>query len=248
MISCHTRMDTLDILSVIYTEEEDVQYISPGRKLNTLIADHVRPLPQVAPVPLPPIAIVTEMITAKTGISGTGIDRRNIKSISFIARSATAITCIIDMQIQDSFARHARLVLGLSSSVASAVKNTGVAGMPLWKKGESGNPKGRPRKRLFDDYLREALSAKRGAAAKRLVERLIGEASMGNVQALKLVCERIGGKPKNAEDAAVSNGDELTLVQVRAKLAELLSRPEVKRNLQSLLTGSEEEPKADVLQ
>ena len=120
--------------------------------------------------------------------------------------------------------------------------------MALWKKGESGNLKGRPRKRLFDDYLREALAAKRGAAAKRLVERLIGEAALGNVQAMKLVCERIGGKPRTAEDAAVVNGDELTLSQVRTKLAELLSRPEVKRNLQSLLAGSDAEPKTDVLQ
>jgi len=115
-----------------------------------------------------------------------------------------------------------------------------------WQKGQSGNPAGRSkRRRLFDDHLREALSAKRGAAAKRLVERLIGEAAMGNI---KLVCERIGGKPKNAEDAAITNGDELTLEQVRTKLAALLSRPEVRRNLQSLLAGSSDEPKTDVVQ
>jgi hypothetical protein len=63
-----------------------------------------------------------------------------------------------------------------------------------------------------------------------------------------LVCERIGGKPKNAEDAAITNGDELTLEQVRTKLAALLSRPEVRRNLQSLLAGSSDEPKTDVVQ
>jgi len=95
--------------------------------------------------------------------------------------------------------------------------------------------------------LREALSARRGAPAKRLVERLIGEAAMGNIQALRLVCERIGGKPKNAEDAAVANGDPLTLDQVRARLAELLARPEVRSNLQSLLAGSDE-LKTDVVQ
>jgi HPt (histidine-containing phosphotransfer) domain-containing protein len=117
----------------------------------------------------------------------------------------------------------------------------------MWKKGQSGNPAGRKRKRGLDDYLREALSAKRGATAKRLVERLIGEAATGNVQALKLVCERIGGKPKNPADAAVANGDELSLEQVRAKLAELLSRPEVKRNLQAMLAGSDE-VETDVVQ
>lgn len=116
-----------------------------------------------------------------------------------------------------------------------------------WTKGHSGNPAGRSkRRRLFDDHLREALSAERGAVARRLVERLIGEAAQGNIQALKLVCERIGGKPKNSEEAAIANGDELTLAQVRAKLAEYLSRPEVKRNLQSLLAG--DEPKTDTIQ
>jgi hypothetical protein len=117
-----------------------------------------------------------------------------------------------------------------------------------WVKGQSGNPAGRSkRRRLLDDHLREALSAKRGAVARRLVERLIGEATLGNVQALKLICERIGGKPKNAEDASVANGDELTVEQVRTKLAVLLSRPEVRSNLQALLAGSDE-PKTDVVQ
>jgi hypothetical protein len=117
-----------------------------------------------------------------------------------------------------------------------------------WQKGQSGNPAGRSkRRRLFDDCLREALTAKRGAVAKRLVERLIGEAALGNIQALKLVCERIGGKPKNAEDAAITNGDELTLEQVRTKLATLLARPEVRRNLQSLLAPSDQ-PETDVVQ
>lgn len=109
-----------------------------------------------------------------------------------------------------------------------------------WAKGRSGNPGGRPRKQHFDDYLREALLAKRGAVARRLTERLIGEAAMGNIQALKLIAERIGGKPRTAEDAAVVNGDEVTLVQVRTKLAELLSRPEVKRNLQQMLASSDD--------
>jgi hypothetical protein len=76
---------------------------------------------------------------------------------------------------------------------------------------------------------------------------LIGEAATGSVPALKLICERIGGKPKNSEEAAIANGDELTLDQVRSKLAELLSRPEVHSNLESLLAGSDE-LKTDVVQ
>lgn len=118
--------------------------------------------------------------------------------------------------------------------------------MPRWAKGQSGNVKGRPRKRLFDDYLREALGAKRGAAARALVERLIGEAAKGNVPAIKLIAERIGGKPRSAEEIAAGKGEALTLEQVRAKLAELLARPEVRQSLQSMLTESK--PATDTLQ
>lgn len=114
-----------------------------------------------------------------------------------------------------------------------------------WVKGQSGNPAGRRRKRLFDDHLREALAAKRGASAKALVQRLIGEAIRGNVPALKLIAERIGGKPKSPEEIAANNEPQ-TLEQVRAKLAELLARPEVRRSLQTMLTESK--PETDTVQ
>jgi hypothetical protein len=132
-----------------------------------------------------------------------------------------------------------------------SLKNRSVARripMPRWIKGQSGNPAGRPRKRLFDDYLREALSAKRGAATRALVERLIGEAAKGNVPALKLIAERIGGKPRSAEEIATANNNEaLTLEQVRAKLAELLARPEVRQSLQAML-AADAKPQTETVQ
>src|SRR5215469_4268152 len=87
--------------------------------------------------------------------------------------------------------------------------------------GVSGNPKGRPPKRLFDDRLREALASKRGEKAKVLVEKLIAKAATGNVPALKLVCERVGGKPKPAEVPA-SAESAMTPEQINQKLPELL--------------------------
>ena len=116
-----------------------------------------------------------------------------------------------------------------------------------WAKGRSGNPGGRPRKLSFDDFLREALLTKDAQVAKRLVERLIGEATTGNINAMKLIAERTGGRPQNPEDIALKNGDELTLAQVRTKLAELLSRPGVRESLKSMISGADES-KADVVQ
>jgi len=109
--------------------------------------------------------------------------------------------------------------------------------MAKWQPGESGNLKGRPPKRLFDEHLKQALTAKRSEKAKMLVDKLIVKASTGNVAALKLVCERVGGKPKPPETVPAGN-EAVTLDQVRQKLAELLSNPDVRRTLQTMLGSS----------
>ena len=110
--------------------------------------------------------------------------------------------------------------------------------MAKFQPGESGNPKGRPPKRLFDEHLKQALTAKRSEKAKLLVDKLIVKASTGNVAALKLVCERVGGKPKPSEAVQAGASEAVTLDQVRQKLAELLSNPDVRRTLQTMLGSS----------
>jgi len=111
----------------------------------------------------------------------------------------------------------------------------------LWKPGQSGNPKGRPKKRFIDDYLRERLAAKRGAAARALVERLIAAGLDGDIY------ERTCGRPKTAEEIAIGNNPEaMTLEQVRRRLAELLLLPEVRAQLQALLTAAK--PETDAIQ
>ena len=117
----------------------------------------------------------------------------------------------------------------------------------LWKPGQSGNPKGRPKKRFIDDYLRERLAAKRGTAARALVERLIAAGLDGDVSAHKLIYERTCGRPKTAEEIAIGHNPEaMTLEQVRRRLAELLLLPEVRAQLQALLTAAK--PETDAIQ
>ena len=111
--------------------------------------------------------------------------------------------------------------------------------MAKWQPGESGNLKGRPPKRAFDEYLKQALTSKRGDKAKMLVDRLIAKASTGNVAALKLVCERVGGKPKPSEPVVPANSEATSLQQVREQLAALLAHPEVRRNLEKLMQSTE---------
>lgn len=112
--------------------------------------------------------------------------------------------------------------------------------MARFQPGQSGNPAGRRPRKLFDDHLRAALSTKRSEKAKVLVEKLIDKAATGNVAALKLVCERIGGKPKPADQIGAPNPENLSLDEVRRRLAELLARPEVRKSLQSMLATSAE--------
>jgi hypothetical protein len=115
--------------------------------------------------------------------------------------------------------------------------------MARWKPGQSGNQRGRPKRKLFDKDLQAALKANRGEPSKELVRALIDKAKTGDVPALKLIAERVGGKPPAEVTAADRPEERLTRDQVRQRLAELLARPEVKSTIQHLLTEPETRPK-----
>jgi len=68
---------------------------------------------------------------------------------------------------------------------------------------------------------------------------LISAGLEGDIPALRLIIERTCGKPKTSEEIAIGNNPEaMSLEQVRRRLVELLSRPEVRANLQAMLTAS----------
>ena len=68
-----------------------------------------------------------------------------------------------------------------------------------WKKGVSGNPGGRPKRRLISDALRDGLAAciERGdkTGAMVIADAILGKASKGDVAAATFVRDSTEGKP-----------------------------------------------------
>src|ERR1041384_5685513 len=99
-------------------------------------------------------------------------------------------------------------------TVAGRIEN-----LKPWRPGQSGNPGGRPKKRLVDDALLEELSRDDGCSAMMIARALIEEAKTGNLRAIQLIAERTQGKP--LQKVAVSDDDSgsqvLTVEFVRAE-------------------------------
>ena len=79
--------------------------------------------------------------------------------------------------------------------------NKGIKNLRPWKKGQSGNPKGRPKKAVYvTTLLKEALGkvpkgeVQERTAAQLVVEALLRECFKGNVAAIKEVLDRAEGK------------------------------------------------------
>ena len=65
-----------------------------------------------------------------------------------------------------------------------------------FKPGQSGNPGGRPKKRLIDEVLTELLETADSSEALAVARALIKKAKKGDSKAAQLVAERTQGKPK----------------------------------------------------
>jgi HPt (histidine-containing phosphotransfer) domain-containing protein len=96
-----------------------------------------------------------------------------------------------------------------------------------WPKGVSGNPGGRPKKKLIDQALEELLLSNDSELAVTIAKKLLVRAKSGEVKAIQLVAERVQGKPRAKMEVSGPDGGELQLLnmtddQIDERMAELI--------------------------
>lgn len=98
-----------------------------------------------------------------------------------------------------------------------------------WKPGQSGNPRGRPKKRLIDEALEELLASNDSEAARDVAAALLKRARKGDLRAIQLIAERTQGKPTRAVEISGLDGgaleiDHMTDEQLDQRINELLAK------------------------
>jgi hypothetical protein len=92
---------------------------------------------------------------------------------------------------------------------------------PLFQKGQSGNPSGRPKKEVsLTALLRTKLENPQ--IADELVETTLNQAKAGNPVALKLLWDRIDGPVLQKVEATIDDTSGLTDEQRAARVAALM--------------------------
>lgn len=85
-----------------------------------------------------------------------------------------------------------------------------------FKKGESGNPKGRPKLTKLTDALREQLAetnpdAPEETIAEQIARALISEAKLGNIAAIREVFDRSEGRAPLTLDVGNKDGEPMLI-------------------------------------
>ncbi len=84
--------------------------------------------------------------------------------------------------------------------------NPNMSGLRPWKKGQSGNPKGRPKGQTITERLRQIVMIDNdGAAAEALAKMCVSYAAKGDFRFFKELIDRIDGKTPDKLEAVTDN-------------------------------------------
>jgi hypothetical protein len=84
-----------------------------------------------------------------------------------------------------------------------------------FKKGESGNPNGRPKKLpQLNELLADILGEDKDGitAAEAILKALRAKAAKGDIRAAEVLLDRAYGKPKQTTELTGSNGDPVQII------------------------------------
>ena len=87
---------------------------------------------------------------------------------------------------------------------------------PRWKKGESGNPGGRPKKlpelsKLMADILGDEKNGL--TTAERILKAIEAKALRGDIKAAEMLLDRGYGKPKQTQETNITSSGPLVIIR-----------------------------------
>ena len=94
-------------------------------------------------------------------------------------------------------------------------KNPKQENLKPFKKGESGNPNGRPKKLPhLNELLADILGEDKDGitAAEAILKALRAKAAKGDIRAAEVLLDRAYGKPKQTTELTGSNGDPVQII------------------------------------
>ena len=89
-----------------------------------------------------------------------------------------------------------------------------------FKKGQSGNPNGRPRKLpALDKLMADVLGEEKDGitAGEAILKALRAKATKGDVRAAEVLLDRAYGKPKQTQETNITSSDPLVIIRTEVK-------------------------------
>jgi hypothetical protein len=89
-----------------------------------------------------------------------------------------------------------------------------------FKKGQSGNPKGRPLKLpALDKLMADVLGEEKDGitAGEAILKALRAKATKGDVRAAEVLLDRAYGKPKQTHDTNITSSEPLVIIRTEVK-------------------------------